>query len=56
MTKTVPSLLLALLVGSALAVGPVQAQNVNNGLYGKLGVGFSNYTGEYWERKDSNLR
>ena len=46
MTKTVPSLLLALLVGSALAVGPVQAQNVNNGLYGKLGAGISNYTGD----------
>lgn len=47
MTKTVPSLLLALLVGSALAVGPVQAQNVNNGLYGKFGAGFASYNGDY---------
>ena len=48
MTKKAFSLLLALLVGSALAASPVQAQtaDVNNGLYGKLGVGFSNYTGD----------
>ena len=48
MNRTVPSFLLILLVGSALAVSPVQAQttDVNNGLYGKLGVGISNYTGD----------
>jgi PKD repeat protein len=47
MTRTLSSFLLAFLVASALAISPVHAQNVNNGLYGKLGVGFSDYTGDF---------
>ena len=52
MNRPVCTLLLAFLVASALAVSPVQAQsdgnaNVNKGLYGKLGVGFSDYTGDF---------
>ena len=49
MIRTLSSLLLTFLVASALAVSPLQAQtaDVNNGLYGKLGVGFSDYTGDF---------
>jgi len=52
MNRPVLSILLAFLVASALAISPVQAQsdgnaNVNKGLYGKLGAGFSDYTGDF---------
>ncbi len=47
MIRTLSSLLFTVLLASALAASPVQAQNVNNGLYGKLGVGLSDYTGDF---------
>ncbi|PSQ67735.1 MAG: hypothetical protein BRD25_01160, partial [Bacteroidetes bacterium QH_1_61_8] len=49
MIRTVLPLLLALLAASALAAAPTQAQSnrIYDGLYGKVGVGFSDYTGDF---------
>lgn len=52
MIRTVSSLLFTLLLASALAVSPVHAQSessgdVYNGFYGKVGVGLSDYTGDF---------
>lgn len=59
MNRTVPSLLLVLLLAFALSPNPVQAQSgsssdVNNGLYAKLGVGLSDYTGDFPIQIDSH--
>ena len=59
MNRTIPSLLLPFLLAFALTPNLGQAQSgsssdVNRGLYGKLGVGFSDYTGDFPIQTDSH--